>query len=125
LRNQKLKVVDPKRTLPEDFTIAVDRLPLVTGNIHFIRGVDSRGKISVRNDYFDVGKGYTGELKSVENLVIVCISVACGKVEQPIYLYEHHSSWCSVYRPICKDEINNALRLCQGQPLTVECFKRL
>ncbi|NQE54785.1 hypothetical protein C5S29_14440 [ANME-1 cluster archaeon GoMg3.2] len=83
MRNQKLKVVDPKRTLPEDFTIAVDRLPLVTGNIHFIRGVDSRGKISVLNDYFDVGKGYTGELKSVENLVIVCISVACGKVELP------------------------------------------
>ncbi|MCK4733022.1 MAG: hypothetical protein KAT65_11250, partial [Methanophagales archaeon] len=53
--------VDPKRMLPEDFTIAVDRLPLVTGKIHFIRGVDSRGKISVLNEYFDVGKEYTGE----------------------------------------------------------------
>ena len=61
LRNEKLKVVDPKRMLPEDFTIAVDRLPLVTGKIHFIRRVDSRGKISVLNEYFDVGKEYTGE----------------------------------------------------------------
>ena len=63
LRNEKLKVVDPKRIrmLPEDFTIAVDRLPLVTGKIHFIRGVDSRGKISILNEYFDVGKEYTGE----------------------------------------------------------------
>ena len=61
LRNEKLKVVDPKRMLPEDFTIAVDRLPLVTGKIHFILRVDSRGKISVLNEYFDVGKEYTGE----------------------------------------------------------------
>ncbi len=45
--------------LPEDFTIAVDRLPLVTGKIHFIRGVDFRRKISVLNEYFDVGKEYT------------------------------------------------------------------
>jgi len=61
LRNDNLKVVDPKRMLPEDFSIAVDRLPLVTRKIHFIRGVDSRGKISVLNEYFDVGKEYTGE----------------------------------------------------------------
>jgi|LGVE01.1.fsa_nt_gb transposase len=61
LRNEKLKVVDPKRMLPGDFTIAVDRLPMVTGKIHFIRRVDSRGKISVLNEYFDVGKEYTGE----------------------------------------------------------------
>jgi len=63
LRNEKLKVGDPKRIrmLPEDFTIAMDRLPLVTGKIHFIRGVDFRGKISVLNEYFDVGKEYTGE----------------------------------------------------------------
>lgn len=63
LRNAKLKVVDPKRIrmLPEDFTIAVDRLPLVTGKIHFIRRIDSWGKISVLNEYFDVGKEYTGE----------------------------------------------------------------
>jgi hypothetical protein len=61
LRNEKLKVVDPKRMLPEDFTIAVDRLPLVTEKIHFIRGVDSRGKISVLSEFFDLGKEYTGE----------------------------------------------------------------
>nr|AAU83404.1 transposase [uncultured archaeon GZfos27G5] len=61
LRNEKLKVVDPKRMLPGDFTITVNRLPLVTGEIHFIRRVDSRGKISVLNEYFDVGREYTGE----------------------------------------------------------------
>ncbi|MGB3458766.1 MAG: hypothetical protein WBB08_05620 [Halobacteriota archaeon] len=49
LRNEDLKSVDPKRILPKDFTIDVDRLPLVTGKIHFIREVDSRGKISVLN----------------------------------------------------------------------------
>lgn len=61
LRNEDLKSVDPKRILPKDFTIDVDRLPLVTGKIHFVREVDSRGKISVLNEYFNVGKEYTGE----------------------------------------------------------------
>ena len=37
------------------------------------------------------------------------ISAACGKVERPIYLYEHHSSWCRVYRHVCKDEIKMSL----------------
>ena len=55
--------------------------------------------------------------RSVENLdfntmrphkpISHSISVACSKVERPIYLYEQHSSWCRVCRYVCKDEINN------------------
>jgi hypothetical protein len=41
------------------------------------------------------------------------ISVACGKAERPIYLYEQHSSWYSVYRHVYKDKIKHVLRLCQ------------
>jgi hypothetical protein len=77
LRNDNLKSVDPKRILPKDFTIDVDRLPLVTGKIHFIRVVDSRGEISVLNEYFNVGKEYTGEyvwatIETRKQTLIVC-----------------------------------------------------
>jgi hypothetical protein len=61
LKNKNLKAINPKRMLPEDFTIDVNSLPLVTGKVHFIRVVDSRGKISVLNEYFKVGKEYIGE----------------------------------------------------------------
>lgn len=61
LRNENLKAINPTRMLPEDFTIDVNNLPLVNGKIHFIRVVDSRGKINVLNEYFDVGKEYTEE----------------------------------------------------------------
>ena len=47
--------------LLDDFTADVNRLPLVVGNVHFILKVDSHGEISVLNEYFDVGKEYTGE----------------------------------------------------------------
>ena len=47
--------------LPDDFTIDLNRLPLVTGKIHFIRVVDSEGRISVLNECFDVGKEYIDE----------------------------------------------------------------
>ncbi len=61
LRNENLKAINPTRMLPEDFIIDVNNLPLVTGKIHFIRVVDSRGKINVLNEYFEVGKEYTEE----------------------------------------------------------------
>ncbi len=61
LRNENLKAINPTRMLPEDFMIDVNNLPLVTGKIHFIRVVDSRGKINVLNEYFEVGKEYTEE----------------------------------------------------------------
>jgi len=60
-RNKNLESITPKRMLPEDFTIDVNRLPLVYGKIHFIRIVDSTGKISVLNEYFNVGREYIGE----------------------------------------------------------------
>jgi hypothetical protein len=50
---------------------------LVTGRIHFIREVDSWGKISVLNEYFKVGKEYTGEyvwatIETRKQTLIVC-----------------------------------------------------
>ena len=61
LKDKNLKKITPKRTLPEKFKIDVNKLHLVDGKIHFIRIVDSNGKISVLNEYFNVGKEYIGE----------------------------------------------------------------
>ena len=61
LRDKNLKAINPKRMLPKEFTVEVNRLPLVTGKIHFIRVVDSQGRISVLNEYFNAGKEYIGE----------------------------------------------------------------
>ena len=61
LRNKNLKTIIPKRMLLKDFTIDVNCLPLVTGKIHFIRVVDSKGRINVLNEHFNVGKEYIGE----------------------------------------------------------------
>jgi putative transposase len=61
LKNKDLKEINPKRMLPEDFTIDVNRLPMVVGKIHFIRVVDSGGRISVLNEYFNVGEEYIDE----------------------------------------------------------------
>jgi len=55
LRNEHLEAINPKRMLPKDFTIDVNKLPLIEGKIHFIRVVDSQGRISVLNEYFEVG----------------------------------------------------------------------
>lgn len=61
LRDKNLKAINPKRMLLKEFTVEVNRLPLVTGKIHFIRVVDSQGRISVLNEYFNAGKEYIGE----------------------------------------------------------------
>jgi len=61
LRNENLKSITPKRMLPDDFRIDLNKIPLVVGKIHFIRVVDSQGKIFLLNEEFDVGKEYIGE----------------------------------------------------------------
>jgi len=61
LKDKNLKKITPKRMLPCNFKIDVNKLPLVDGKIHFIRIVDSNGQISVLNEYFNVGKEYIGE----------------------------------------------------------------
>jgi hypothetical protein len=61
LRNKNLKEISPKRMLPDDFAINVNHLPMVAGKIHFIRVVDYEGRISVLDEYFDVGKEYIDE----------------------------------------------------------------
>ena len=61
LRKDDLKAISPRRTLPENFAINVNNLPMVTGKIHFIRVVDSKGRISMLNENFTVGEEYVGE----------------------------------------------------------------
>ena len=51
----------PKQTLPKDFKIDLNNIPLVSGKIHFIRMVDSKGNIVVINESFHIGEEYIGE----------------------------------------------------------------
>ena len=53
--------LSPKRTLPKDFKIDVNNIPLIDGYIHFIRMVDSNGDILVLNEFFHIGGEYIGE----------------------------------------------------------------
>jgi putative transposase len=50
-----------KRILPYDFEIDLNNIPLVSGSIHFIRMVDSKGDINVLNEPFHIGNEYIGE----------------------------------------------------------------
>jgi len=43
-----------------DSEIDLDNMPRVSGKIHFIRVVDSKGSILVLNDCVQVGEGYIG-----------------------------------------------------------------
>ena len=61
LKNKNLKSIQPQRMLKEDCKIDVNNLSLVTGRIHFIRVVNSQGKINLLNEDFLVGKEYIGE----------------------------------------------------------------
>lgn len=61
MKNKDVISLTPTRLLQEDFKIDVNNLPLVTGKVHFIRMVDSKGRISVLNEYFEVGEEYIGE----------------------------------------------------------------
>jgi transposase len=48
--------------LPHRFSFNIDQpLPITTGLIHFVRQVNEDGKISILNEYFDVGKTYSYE----------------------------------------------------------------
>ena len=53
--------LSPKRTLPEDFKIDLNNIPLVDGSIHFIRMVDSNGDIFILNEHFHIWREYIGE----------------------------------------------------------------
>ena len=61
LKKKGLKAIQPRGMLKEECTIDANNLPLVTGRVHFIRVVNSQGKINVLNEDFTVGKEYTGE----------------------------------------------------------------
>ncbi|MEA3457706.1 MAG: integrase core domain-containing protein [Candidatus Thermoplasmatota archaeon] len=61
LRGKGLQSNKPIRFLRNDFSIDIHNIPLVTGKIHFIRIVDSKGQISLLNEQFKVGKEYIGE----------------------------------------------------------------
>jgi len=60
-KKQDLKSIAPIRMLQFDFKIDWNKIPLVTGKIHFIRIVDSKGNIMVLNENFHIGEEYIGE----------------------------------------------------------------
>ncbi len=61
LKNKYLEAIQPPRILKEGCSIDANNLPLVTGRVHFIRIVNSRGEINLLNEDFPVGKEYIGE----------------------------------------------------------------
>lgn len=61
LRGKNLKHLQPIRRLKGDVSIDRNNIPLVTGKVHFIRVVNSEGEINVLNEFFGIGKAYTGE----------------------------------------------------------------
>lgn len=60
-KSRDLQSITPKRTLARNFKIDVNNIPLVTGKVHFIRIVDSKGDIIVINESFHIGQEYIGE----------------------------------------------------------------
>ncbi len=60
-KNKGLRAIRPVKMLEDKCAIDVNNLPLVSGRIHFIRVVNSRGRINVLNENFTVGEEYTGE----------------------------------------------------------------
>ncbi len=60
-KKKKAQPTVPNRILPKDFVIDVNNIPLVAGNIHFIRMVNGKGDITVFNEFFNIGNEYIGE----------------------------------------------------------------
>jgi hypothetical protein len=60
-REKNLQSILPKRILERGFKLDLNNIPMVSGKIHFIRIVDSRGNIIVLNEYFQIGKEYIGD----------------------------------------------------------------
>jgi len=61
LKDKDIKAIHPRRMLKEGCAIDVNNLPLVTGQVHFIRVVDSQGRVNILSEDITVGKEYTGE----------------------------------------------------------------
>ena len=104
LREKNLEQFQPIRMLKDDFSIDFDDLPLVTGKVHFIRVVDSRGEINVLNELFSIGKAYTSEyiwatidtrkqlltiLYNDENLVVQEISTFTYEIDEMVGYRKH------------------------------------
>jgi len=61
LKNKEMKAFQPARMLKEGCVIDANNLPLVKGQIHFIRVVNSQGEINLLNEDFTAGEEYIGE----------------------------------------------------------------
>lgn len=77
LKDKGLQLNKPIRFLRNDFSIDTNKIPLVNGKIHFIRIVDSKGKIKLLNEHFKVGKEYIGEyvwatVETGNKLLMIC-----------------------------------------------------
>jgi transposase InsO family protein len=60
-RNKKLEQIEPVRILKDAAEINLNKLPVTDGNVHFIRQVDSGGRINVLNEALKVGEEFISE----------------------------------------------------------------
>jgi len=61
LKDKGFEMIHPRRMLKKGYAIDVNNLPLVSGQVHFIRVVDSDGRVNILNEDVIVGKEYIGE----------------------------------------------------------------
>jgi len=60
-RNKKLEQIEPVRILKDAAEINLNKLPVTDGKVHFIRPVDSGGRINVLNEVLKVGEEFISE----------------------------------------------------------------
>ena len=61
MKGKVISSITPRRMLRQDFEIDLNNIPLVSGKVHFIRVVKSKGDIDVLNELFHIGGEYIGE----------------------------------------------------------------
>ena len=76
MKGKVIRSITPRRMLHQDFEIDLNNIPLVSGKVHFIRVVKSKGDIDVLNELFHIGGDYIGEfcwatIDTKENSLIV------------------------------------------------------
>jgi transposase InsO family protein len=76
-RNEKLEQIEPVRILKDATEVNLNKLPLTDGKMHFIRQVDSGGRINVLNEALKVGEEFISEY--------VWATIYTGKRKMEVY----------------------------------------
>jgi transposase InsO family protein len=76
-RNEKLEQIEPVRILKDATEVNLNKLPLTDGKMHFIRQVDSGGRINVLNEALKVGEEFISEY--------VWATIYTGKQKMEVY----------------------------------------